>query len=285
MSLLFAAGGIGGFAFPPLISWLISGLGWRSTWICLAGIHLVLAVVLGGILIRSKPEELGQLPDGEITETPAEAGAGSTVVRRVYQTAVDWKVRDALRTPALWLILIFSAAAMSTLSFLMIHQVAYLLDLGFSHLQSSTALGFLVGMSIIGRLACGALGTRFEGRHLATVCLALLAAGILILIKANTLPLVYLHAILSGIGYGGLIVLQPVLFGAYFGRTYFAQIVGWTAPVMTIVCAVSPLLAAFIYDISGSYLPTFWGAVAFLVVGLICAPLARPPKPPTTALP
>jgi len=279
LSLMFAAGGIGGFAFPPLISWFISGLGWRSAWICLAGIHLVLAVVLGGIIIRNKPEDMGQLPDGEITEKSPAAEAVSAAARRVYQTSVNWKVRDALRTPALWLILIFSTAAMSTLSFLMIHHVAYIMDLGFSHLQSSTAMGFLVGMSIIGRLVCGALGTRFEGRHLATVCLALLTAGIVTLMKANTLPLIYLYAILSGIGYGGIIVLQPSLFGAYFGRTHYAEIIGWTAPVLTIICAASPLIAALIYDTSGSYVPTFWAAVTFLVVGLACTLFARPPRP------
>jgi len=285
MSLLFASGGISGFAFPPMISWLISGIGWRLTWVCLAGIHLILAVILGGILVRNKPEELGQVPDGKTIGAIQEATAGSPPVSRVYQTKVDWKVRDAIRTPALWLIMIFSAAGMFTLSFLMLHQVAYLQDLDFSHMKASTTFGLLVGMSILGRLVCGALGTRFESRYLAAAFLALFAIGMVILVNAKTLPFIYLYAVLSGISYGALIVLQPAIFGAYFGRTYYAEIVGWTAPVMTVVCAASPLLGAFLYDITGSYLPTFWVAIGFLGLGLVCALLARPPRPPNNTPP
>lgn len=282
MGLLFAAGGIGGFAFPPLISWLISSLGWQMSWGCLAGSHMVLAVVIGGILIRNKPEEMGQVPDGEVARSAQEAGVGSPPPRQVYQTAVDWKVRDALRTRALWLVMIAMAASLFSLDMLTIHQVAYLQDLGFSPMIAATALGLLAGISIIGRLLCGALGTRFEGRYLAAVCLAGFTVGIIILMNAKALPLIYLYAIISGISYGGMIVLGPVLTGAYFGRTHYAQISGWTAPVATFIAAASPLLAGFIHDTTGSYIPAFLVAAAFLGVGLVCALLARPPKPPVT---
>jgi len=282
MGLLFAAGGIGGFAFPPLISWLISSLGWRLSWGYLAGVHMVLAVVIGGILIRNKPEEMGQVPDGEVAQAAQEAGVGSPPPRQVYQTAVDWKVRDALRTRALWLVMIAMAASLFSLDMLTIHQVAYLQDLGFSPMIAATALGLLAGISIIGRLLCGALGTRFEGRYLAAACLAGFTVGIIILMNAKTLPLIYLYAIISGISYGGMIVLGPVLTGAYFGRAHYAQISGWTAPVATFIAAASPLLAGFIHDTTGSYIPAFLVAAAFLGVGLVCALLARPPKPPVT---
>jgi MFS family permease len=282
MSLLVAAGGVGGFAFPPLISWLISSLGWRLGWVYLAGTHIVLAVVMGGILIRSRPEDMGQVPDGAVSEATQEANENSPAPKQVYQTAVDWKVWDALRTRALWMVLIFSAATLFTATLLMIHQVAYLQDLGFSHMQASTTLGFFVGTSIIGRLACGVLGTRFEGRYLAAACLVGLAAGIIVLINARTLPFIYLYATLSGISYGGLIVLMPTMFGAYFGRADYARIMGWTFPIVTLIFAAGPILAGYIYDTTGSYIPGFWGAVAFLGVGLVCALLARPPKPPIT---
>lgn len=57
LGFLFASGGAGGFFMPPLISFLMTGIGWRWTWVCLAGIHLLLGVVLAGWLIRNTPEE------------------------------------------------------------------------------------------------------------------------------------------------------------------------------------------------------------------------------------
>ncbi len=279
MGLVIAAGGIGGLALPPIISWLISTVGWRWGWVCLAGIHLVLAVALAGMLIRNKPEELGQVPDGEAIESPQGADSGSPMRRRVYQTAVDWRVGEALRTPALWLVVAFSAAHIFSLNFLAAHQVAYVQDLGFSLMTAATTLGLLSGMSIIGQLVCGALATRFEGRYLATVCFAGFAVGMSIFMNVSSLPLIYLHTVLSGISYGGLLVLMPVLIGAYFGRVHYPQIMGWTAPIPTLFGAGGPLLAGFIYDSTGSYRQAFVVMLAFLGIGLVCTILARPPSP------
>ena len=245
----------------------------------MAGIHLILAVVVSGLLIRNRPEELGQAPYGETTDATQEAEAASLVRSQVYQTPVDWGVGDALRTPSLWLLMAFTAATLFTLNFLTLHQVAYLQDLRYSPMVAATTVGLLSGMTIIGQLASGALGTRFEGRYIAVVCLAGLAVGITILMNGKVLPLIYLHTVVSGISCGGLMVLMPVLIGAYFGSANYAQIIGWTTPVSTIFSASSPLLAALIFDNTGSYTPVFIASLVFLGIGLVCAIFARPPKP------
>ena len=55
MGLFLASGGVGGFVFPPLISKLISDLGWRWAWGYLAGQHLFLTVILGESLSETVP--------------------------------------------------------------------------------------------------------------------------------------------------------------------------------------------------------------------------------------
>jgi MFS family permease len=280
MGLLTAAGGIGGLTLPPFISRLISSVGWQLAWVYLASIHAVLVLFVAGLLIRNKPEDLGQLPDGGDNEGDKEPGAGDPALRRVYQTAVDWRVSNALRTPALWLIVTFVSAHLFSLNFITLHQVAYLQDLGFSPMTAATTVGVLAGMSVIGQLLCGTLGIRFEGRYLTAACLVSFAIGLTILMNARALPFVYLHTVLSGIGYGGLIMLQPVLIGAYYGRAHYSRIIGWTVPVTTIFSSVSPVLAGLIYDAVGSYTPSFIISIILLGVGLVCALLARPPRPP-----
>lgn len=278
MGLLFASGGLGGFALPPLISWLISGLGWRWAWVCLAGIHLLLTVIMGGILIRSRPADVGQVPDGGSKAT-RQTDINVITSRRVYQTAVDWKVGDALRTKALWLMMAIFSATWFTMNMLTTHQVAYLQDLLFSPMMSATALGLTIGMSIIGRLVCGALGMRFEGRYLAAIFLASMGLGILSLVYGRGISYVYLYSILTGIGFGGMVVLMPNLFGAYFGRTNYAKIIGWTTPIATLASAGSPALAGFLYDVTGRYFLPFAIAAAFIFVSIVFALLAHPPRP------
>ena len=258
MGLFLASGGLGGFVFPPLISKLISDLGWRWAWGYLAGQHLFLTVILGGILIRNRPEDMGQYPDG-ISETQGHPQLNQTAPRHpVYQTAVDWTAGEAMRTPALWMIMALFSIILFVTNMLTTHQVAYLQDLNFSPLMSATALGLMLGMSIIGRLACGFLGMRFEGRHLAVFFLTGMGLGIMALILARGVLFIHLYSVLTGIGFGGMIVLMPNLLGAYFGRTHYSRIVGWTAPVVTLISAGSPTLAGFLYDVTGKLFFAFF---------------------------
>src|SRR5512145_1027621 len=104
LGFLFASGGAGGFFLPPLISMLMTRMGWRFTLACLAGLHLLLGVILAGLLIRNTPEDEGQFPDGHASEEKLEQ-ANLSATGHVYHTREDWSVRDALRTPALWILL------------------------------------------------------------------------------------------------------------------------------------------------------------------------------------
>lgn len=279
ISLLSAAGGIGGLLFPPLTTWFISSQSWQLAWIYVACIHLLLAVIISGMLIRNRPEELGQKPYGETPGIASETETTSPATARTYQTPVDWAARDVLRTGSFWLMVTFGAATMFTVNFLSLHQVAYLQDKGFTPMIAATVIGVMSAMSIVGQLSNGALGNKFEGRYLAVTCIISIAIGITILMNVRILPLIYLHTVITGIGAGGMMVITPIMTGAYYGRANYAKILGWTTPVITFFSAGSPLLAGFIFDSTGSYTPVFIIALSFLAVGLISAFFARPPKP------
>ena len=279
MGLTVAAGGLGGLAIPPLIAMLTSITGWRDVWVVLALSHLVLAVIIGGLfLIRNKPEDLGQLPDGVAAEASENLKAAPP---RIYQTPVDWETGQAMRRLATWLLVIFGSANMFALNIMNVHQVVHLQDIGFSPLVAATALGLLPGMSILGRLGFGAVAQRIEPRYVAALCLALQVVAVTILLNARTLPLIYLYAVIFGITYGGLIVAGPTLLGAYYGRARYAQILGWMLPLTTAAGAIGGPLAGAIYDATNTYALAFIIVIAFSAVGMVCAFLARPPKPPS----
>jgi MFS family permease len=277
LGFLFASGGVGGFILPPLISFLMTGLGWRWTWVCLAGIHLLLGVLLAGLLIRNRPEDEGQFPDGHASKIAFDLSE-PFAKSRVYTTQQDWSLRDALRTPALWILLTLFSVLLFTTTMLTTHQVAYLQDLKYSPIVSASALGLMLGMSILGRLLSGVLGMRFDGRYLAAIFMACLGLGIVSLMNARGIFFVYLYSILTGIGFGGMIVLLPNVMGAYFGRTHFSRIVGWTTPVVTLASAISPMLAGFLFDTTGSYFLPFTIAASLLFCCCILAFFARPPQ-------
>jgi len=277
VALVVTAGAIGGFAGPTMSAALISGIGWRLAWVALGGIVLVLAVILGGVLVRNRPEDMGQMPDGGAPAAQEESGVSRQ--GRVHQTSVDWRTRDALRTPAFWMIVAVMVAHGFALNTMVAHQVSYLGDVGISAMMAATAMGVVPGASIAGRLGFGYLATRFETRHLVALLLVGLVAAVVILMSFTSLAMIYIYAVLFGICYGAIIPALPNFLGAYFGRANYAQILGWVMPVTTIFGAVAPIMAGAIRDGTGSYMPAFAVVAALAGVSVVLAFLARPPQP------
>jgi MFS family permease len=280
MGLLFTAGGIGGFFLPPLISLCIDRWGWRPTWAFLALLHFFLTVVLGGWLIRNRPEDLGEKPDGLPSPARPLSGRDTGPLPRVHQTMEDWTVREALGTPVLWMITLIFAVILFASAVLTTHQVAYLQDLRFSPFLSASALGLMIGSSIIGRLACGLLGLKVEARPLAAFFLSLMGIGILSLLSARQVGFVYGYSVLTGIGFGGMIVLMPNWISAYFGREHYPRIIGWTSPLVTVISAGGPLLAGKLYETTGNYKAPLILSAVMIFLCILLAFFSRRPKRP-----
>lgn len=278
MGFVVAAGGLGGFLFPPLVTWLIATVGWQMSWVALAGIYFIFTVVIGGlILVRNKPEDLGQVPDG-ISIEPARGEGGIDHRSGAYQSPVDWQTKQAMRKPVTWLITTISAANFFAIGTISAHQVAYLKDMGFTPIIAAMALSLVAGMSIVGRLGFGALALRFEVRHLAIASFAVQLIALAILLTTESLTLIYVYAVLFGISYGALITALPTFVGGYYGRANYAQILGLIFPLGMVAEAAGPVSAGAIYDATATYALAFAIVAAFSFVGLVSAILARPPK-------
>lgn len=278
MGLVVAAGGLGGFAFPPLVTWLISTIGWQMSWMVLAGINFTFAALIGGlILVRNRPEDVGQIHDG-ISIEPVTEEEGIDQPSRVYHSPVDWQTKQAMRKPTTWLIATLCAANLFAIGTVISHQVAYLKDVGFTPIVAAMVLSLISGMSIIGRLGFGALALRFEVRRLAIASFVVQLIALAILLTTKNLGLIYIYAILFGISYGALVTALPIFVGGYYGRTHYAQILGLIFPLGIAAEAVGPVLAGAIYDATTTYTLAFVAVAVFSLVGLVCAILARPPK-------
>ena len=104
-------------------------------------------------------------------------------------------------------------------------------------------------------------------------------AAFLILMNAKTLPLVYLFGMLFGIAQGGVITFRYIILGTYFGRTNYAQLMGWVHPIGAVFASLAPLLAGYIHDVRGSYTLAFIILIFVVTAGLVCTFFVRPPKP------
>jgi len=276
IGICMAGVGVGTLVLAPVNRYLIDLFGWRQAWLALAAIDFFFGLLPVIILVRARPEDIGQMPDGvAITEEDLEKAE----VSEIYSAPVDWETKAALKTPILWLVAAMMVANLFVGNMVSTHQVVYLQDIGIPPMAAASAIGLLVGISTFGRLAGGVLADRFQPRYVAALACGLQAIALIILINARTLGLVYLYVIVFGVPYGMIIVLFPTMVGAYFGRRNYSTIFGLSNTIVQFIGATSPAFAGFVFDATGSYFIPLATATIFCAIGSTCAFLARSPTP------
>ncbi len=277
LSFIFTAGGIGALVLVPLMMHMINSLGWRHTYLMIAAIALLLLVISPGLLVRNKPEDLGQVPDGIDGQDKKVSEARAQDIHSIH---VDFTANEAIRTPALWLLTAFAATHMLGLQGILQHQVAFLMDIGLSSSMAATAMGMFAGISIVGRLGFGILGLRYNIRLLTIGTMLLLIAGMALAAFTKTLVMVFVYTTLLGIGMGASLVAVMNLYPVYFGKTHYPKIFGYMKPFITIISSLGSPLAGRIRDVTGNYTLAWEISVLILSISLVLLILAKPPVHP-----
>jgi MFS family permease len=283
LSLSMAAMGFSGVVINPSMMALIEAIGWRKTYLILAAAGFIFCVVIPALLIKEKPEFLGQVPDGPVSAKSETLRSSTPVYKHLYKTPVDFTAKEALRTRTLWLLVAYSAMRF----FVMMGVGIYIVDIQFEIGISAATAGLIGGVfsAVMGssQLGIGFLGLRVKMHTLAVVAMILGIIGFSFLLFAHSLPLPMMiaYAIVYGISAGIGSVAIGNLYPDYFGRTEFPKIMGFTMPVNTIVSGLAPLVTGYIRDITGSYVPVFRMLFVLLVASSFCIIFAKPPLHPS----
>ena len=92
LAVSMAAMGFSGVVFNPLLKMLINEIGWRNTYLLIAGAVFVFCVVMPQLLLVNKPEDLGQVPDGSAASRQQKAESNNI---RVMLTAPPLSATNA----------------------------------------------------------------------------------------------------------------------------------------------------------------------------------------------
>jgi len=277
LSISMAAMGYSGVVANPSIMALIHWVGWRNTYLILAAAALLFCVVVPALLLKNKPEELGQVPDGLSVAKLDPLKSTDSLYKSLDKTTVDFTAGEALRTRALWLLVAYTALIFLVMTGMMTHQVAFLFDIGLSPTMVAMALVVLSAAMGTSQLGVGFLGLRFRMRSLAVFSIVLSIAGFSILLFAQSLQPVLAFCVIYGMGQGIQSVAMQNLMPDYFGRTEFPKIMGFTSPITTFVSSIGAPVAGYIRDSSGSYLLAFKIFLVLLVIAFICIVCAKRP--------
>jgi len=273
MSVITAAAGAGGLFYPPLTTALIKAFQWRETWLVIGGM-VVIATIIGGLLVKNKPEDRGQLPDGAARSTlPPADNPGPKV-----NNAPPWKLSGIFKIPATYLILGFVIANAFAMGTMNAHQIAYVQDIGFTPMTAAATMSTFAIFGLIGSLSFGTLALKINMRYLAGAGLLFELTGVIIMILTRNINVLYIYAAFIGLGTGALFAAMPSFLGAYYPREQYAKVTGIFLPFHVVAQAAIAWVVGRIFDVTGEY------TIAFIIIGIvvfcgsICAFFARRPK-------
>ena len=291
-------GRLGALLLVPAIAWAIdpehTRLGWQLTALILGIFTLVIAFPLTR-LIRNRPQDYGQLPDGDrpapASPSSTEAGAVPTGNRaeNTRQTATaarrpathedgDLTAGQALRTPAFWLISFGHGFTSMIILAIMTHLGLLLKDEGFDVQTTGWIVVVYTATAMVFQLVGGYVGDRWPKNITLFIFTTIQAAAVVELTLASNIMMFYLFAVLFGIGFGGRNPLTTAIRGEYFGRTSFGRILGLSTVPMNVLLLIGSPLAGYMRDVQGIYDPAFLLLAGFNFLGGVLFLFARKPR-------
>ena len=255
--------GVGTLVMPPFASLLIQEFGWRSAYLALGGLALVVGVG-AALLIESDPRDRGLAADGD----PLQGADGTR--------APGASIGDAIASPRFIGLYVAGLVVSFGLFVPFVHLVPYALDHGVSQSAAVLLVGVIGVGSTAGRFFLGGLADRL-GRQLALIVMYA-GMGLALLVWAMSTGFWELaaFAFAYGVFYGGFVAVLPALVTDYFGARNVSAIIGALYTSVAVGTLVGPSAAGFAFDLYHSYtLPIIASVCGNIIAACIIAGLGR----------
>ena len=275
MSLVMCGLSIGGIVMVPLATFLIARWGLYSALPVLGGVFCVGIVPPALFVIKQRPSDVGQYPDGRPPQSmPTDTVAAA--LRHDHQTAT-WTRRQAMRTLSFWaLVSAFFLAMICQVAYL-VHQISFLSrSLGLA--GAATAVSLTAAASIAGRLILGVFIDPLDKRHVTVGLFFLQGVAILGLAYSTHAVVLYMGTFIFGLTMGSILMTQSLLTAECFGMVSFGVVSGLMGMFVAAGAAIGPAIAGRIYDATGSYHLAFTLFAVVSVLAAVAVLFARPPS-------
>ena len=271
---------LAGLIMPLTMTRIVDSAGWRDAYAILALVVFAIVVPVA-LVMRRQPEDYGLLPDG------LEPGATADIDRlaaeaQARDAANSYTRGEALRTPAIWLLMVGYGLNIMALSAVLVHAIPFMTDNGFTRTEAALAIAVNGGANLSSKFVWGYFLQRVHVRYLSATALSISATGVVIMLvaaQAGALPLMFVGFFLWGFGFGGTVPLSEFIWAKYFGRVHIGAVRGVAAPFTIAFGALGPVLGGLYFDAVGSYDGVFAAFVAAYLTGALAILASREPPP------
>ncbi|MCH7712530.1 MAG: MFS transporter [Chloroflexi bacterium] len=263
-----------------LFALLAMAIGWRTTF-QLLGIFSLLLTLPMILIIRRQPEDIGLMPDGDVSGEPesADLSTGRSRTASSPETAAEyqWTPREVFHTRSYWLIAVTTFLMVMASTGIAFNIVPYFQES--AHLSSTQAVGVLsLSTSLaLANLIWGYVSDRVNPRHSLLGVMIFMTGLVIFLFTIRSVYAAYVFGALWGIGNGALEVLIYMLLARYFGRGSFGSITGALRPFEAAGLGLGQIFGGLVYDLTGSYHGLFYESIVAYLLAVVFLFLAAQP--------
>jgi sugar phosphate permease len=268
-SLAVLAQMVGLVTLPLVVQYAIGHGGWRTGWVALGVLTLVAGFVPVWLFVARRPEDLGLAPDGRSINKE-----GSSTVKTEEPA---FSRREAMRTPAFWLLMAYTVLVYPVQAGVSLHQASHFVERGIDAGTAATIVSVFSFMSGVGTLASGVLARRLTLRFVLALIASLMCVAALLMSRIAAAQDGFVAAAMFGFGLGGVLTLLPVAWADYFGRANFGAIRGIALSAQVLAQAAGPLIAGVLRDLTGDYRASLYFFAVLAALSAAVALAARRP--------
>lgn len=268
---------LGALVLVPLIGLVIEHLNWHVAYLFMGFMVFAIDIPLVLFVVKLSPAEKGLYPDGDKFLEALQVDTNTSIVDGTVKPISSPKAegfRGWIGNPFLWLVslgfLFCNIGEMAILT----HEVAFITDMNISTTIAAVAFGFTGAFGAIGKLGFGWLTDKLSTRYVTILCFALQMVGVLILMRVNSIVMVWLFVVVFGIAMGGVATLLPIAVNDIFGKVNFGVIYAFVHLLVMGGATAGPPLAGFIYDTTDSYYVAFIVFLATYFLSIVFTYLA-----------
>ena len=270
---------LAGLIMPVAMTSVVDSMGWRDAYLVLSVLTFVIIVPVA-LVMRRQPEDYGLLPDGTKPGAGLSGRSKKAADAQALDAANSYTRGEALRTPAIWLLIVGYGSNIMAISAVLVHAIPFMTDNGLTRTEAALALALNGGANLSSKFVWGYLLQRVHVRYLSAMALCTGATGVvLMLVSAQTgwLGLMFVAFFCWGFGFGGTVPLGEFIWAKYFGRVYIGAVRGVGVPFTIVLGASGPLIAGLYFDRVGSYEGVFAALVAVYLTGALAILASRDP--------
>jgi MFS family permease len=250
-----STGSMAGMAFmTPILTFAIEAYGWQNTLLGFAAAFVLVTVPSALLIIRDNaPPETDLLP-GQIATKNAAAEPADTLA-----------FGDAVKTAPFWKIFAGLFACGFSMNLLGTHGVPMLMDHGFDAMTSSSGIGIIGLVAIVGTMVLGRLSDKLPRRNILFAIYFIRGLGFFALLLVGTHWELYIAAAVGGLVWAGSIATSSAILADVYGVRLVGVLYGWAYLGHQIGAMISSWLGGWGYEAYGTHWIAF-GASGILLL-------------------